>query len=63
MTFTVSFPSVTLSIDEVWPDGGAPENPTAEDVAARMQEDGGFHRVVRDWNLLSELDVDGVIVR
>ena len=29
----------TLSVDDVWPDGDAPKNPTTEDVIAVMKSD------------------------
>jgi len=29
----------TMSIEQIWPDGDAPENPTAKDVVKAMQED------------------------
>lgn len=61
--FTISFPDSHLSIDEVWPDGDAPPNPTAEDVAEVMRRHGGFHRVLLDWGLLDRLEVDGVTVQ
>lgn len=41
-----------LSVDEIWPDGDAPENPTAEDVQKMIEgmyfSMGGF---LSDWNL------------
>lgn len=43
--------SVTLTDDQIWPDGDKPENPTTEDVAARIDDDGGFANVLNDWNL------------
>lgn len=41
-----------LSVDELWPDGNAPEDPTTDDVRALVEEDGGIRRVLRDWNLI-----------
>ena len=40
-----------LDIEQVWPDGDAPENPTVEDVAAVMRKCGGRFSVLNDWNL------------
>lgn len=38
--FTVKIEYETImSIGEIWPDGDAPENPTAQDVIKAMQED------------------------
>lgn len=49
--FTIHFTaSYALTLDEVWPDG-APEDPTAEDVALAMRESGSVGRMLSDWNL------------
>lgn len=49
-----------LSVDEIWPDGNAPENPTRDDVIAVMQQSGSVARLCRDWSLEVEgLEVDG----
>ena len=49
--------SVTLSVNEIWPDGDAPENPTAEDVKNLIEEThcsiGSF---LSDWNLDREIE-------
>ena len=38
-SFTITFDgSATLTVDEVWPDGDAPANPTLLDVHASDQE-------------------------
>lgn len=52
-----------LITDEVWPDGDAPENPTAADVVAVMLAYGTQRSVLGDWNL-DELvvQVDGEVV-
>lgn len=50
--------SVTLSVDEIWPDGDAPENPTADDVRCVIAEEGGFGRVLGDWSLEDAFDFD-----
>lgn len=48
ITYTVD---VTLDADELWPDGDAPENPTAADARNLIQKSGGIYRVLDDWNL------------
>jgi hypothetical protein len=48
----------SLSVQEIWPDGDAPENPTRDDVIAVMQKSGSLRRLLCDWNL----DVEGVEV-
>jgi len=40
---------VELSFEECFPDG-VPENPTAADVEALIEKDGGPSRVISDWN-------------
>ena len=42
---------VTLSEGDLWPDGDAPENPTAEQVAALIRKEGGFPKIIDEWNL------------
>lgn len=49
--------SVVLSADDIWPDGDAPENPTAADVAKLIQRDGGLDRVLIDWSLDDEFEL------
>lgn len=46
-----------LGIDQLWPDGDAPENPTAEDVLDLIEECGGAEMIIRDWNLPLEVSV------
>jgi hypothetical protein len=50
-----------LDVDEIWPDGDAPENPTVADVMAQIQKSGSTPRsVARDWNLeIEEIEVSG----
>lgn len=53
--FSISFPDVELAPEEIWPDGNAPENPTAEDVVAQMRKHcGGVGRLLPEWNLTPE---------
>ena len=40
-----------LTVDELWPDGDAPENPTAHDVAELMRSSGSQRSVMADWNI------------
>jgi hypothetical protein len=49
---------ISLSVEEIWPDGDAPENPTIEDVLEVIAKCGGRMRVIRDWNLHHELTMD-----
>lgn len=51
--FTVSG-EWTLDVDEVWPDGDAPEHPTAADVAAQMRLTGSVHSVIDEWMLVPD---------
>lgn len=46
---------ISLSVAEIWPDGDAPANPTAADVAARMEESLSLWSVIHDWNLADDL--------
>lgn len=47
---------VELSTSDIWPDGDAPPNPTAQDVVERIQARwrrmDGF---LRDWNLADDV--------
>jgi hypothetical protein len=59
--FVVSFPDVELSIEDIWPDGDAPEEPATEDVLRQMHEEGvNVLDVIAGWHLLDTLAVDGV---
>lgn len=42
-----------LRIGEIWPDGDAPVNPTAQDVADKMAKDcgGSIWELMRSWNM------------
>jgi len=42
---------LNLKIDEIWPDGDAPENPTPEDVAKVIKNYYSVSEFLRDWNL------------
>jgi hypothetical protein len=51
---------ISISIDEqftkeeLWPDGNAPENPTAKDVADLIRNCGGAKK--NDWNLYNKIE-------
>jgi hypothetical protein len=69
--FTVALHAeYTLTVDEVWPDGDAPENPTAEDVAKEMASYSNAstaysrcRETLGDWGLDDvDVDVDGIEV-
>lgn len=53
ITFTVD---TFLGVDAIWPDGDAPENPTADDVRELIDDHGGIVRVIEDWNLANRND-------
>lgn len=58
-TFSIRIPSdFDLTVDEIWPDGDAPENPTPEDVKKVIEKCGGILTVIRDWDLLSNKDYE-----
>lgn len=42
---------VELDLDDLWPDGDAPDNPTEQDVRRLIDRDGGPIRILDDWNL------------
>lgn len=44
-----------LNLEQIWPDGDAPENPTAADVAKVIEQCGGLATVIREWGLEDEL--------
>lgn len=58
--FKISFPSMNLSVSEIWPEGDAPEHPTAEDVIDRMKDEGTPGRIAADWLLVDGLYVNGI---
>jgi hypothetical protein len=57
--FVISFPEVELGVDEIWPNGDAPENPTPDDVIAVMRETERAHpmTVTHEWRLIDTLYV------
>jgi hypothetical protein len=58
--FTISFPSITLSVSEIWPDNDGPIEPTPTEIIARMRDYGGVGSVISDWCLLDSLSVNDV---
>jgi hypothetical protein len=58
-TFTISIEGeVTLNTEDIWPDGDAPENPTAADVIRAMEDDcGSVTKLLDEWNLPAEVHV------
>lgn len=52
-----------LTVNEIWPDGDAPENPTAEDVKEQLESQGPKYRVLDDWGISDyDVSVEGVKV-
>lgn len=57
--FTIRIPSdFELTVEDIWPDGDAPENPTPEDVKKVIKEAGGIVTILRDWDLLDRTDFE-----
>jgi hypothetical protein len=48
---------ITLSEDEIWPDGDGPAEPTLADVKAVMEKCGSEGSVLEDWNLMQYVRV------
>lgn len=55
LTITVD---VVLTTDEVWPDGDAPDNPTADDVRRVFMEGHSILHTARDWGLDDDAVID-----
>lgn len=54
--------SFTLTVDQVWPDGDWPENPTADDVLEVMKNDASNPaRLLSKWDLDYGLDMDVIV--
>lgn len=53
--------SESLSIDQVWPDGDAPDNPTVDDVIEALRSRGDFmESIAQDWNFdMQDIEVTG----
>ena len=46
--------SLDLSIQEIWPDGDAPDNPTVDDVLKVLSNHGSVGTVLGDWGFSPE---------
>lgn len=53
ITYTID---AVLHQDDIWPDGDAPEHPTADDVRALLER-GPVIVNLRDWNLDNDGDL------
>lgn len=52
VTFVIEYSIYTeMTVDELWPDGDAPENPKPADVEALINDCGGWDRIINDWCL------------
>jgi len=59
--FLFSLPPLGLGIEEIWPEGDAPDDPTVEDVWEQIRKTsgtGGFARFNTDWGLWSMDDLE-----
>lgn len=48
---------MNMDVNELWPNGDAPKNPTAADVVKVVEENGSLYRFVQDWGVLDVLEV------
>lgn len=48
-----------LTVDEIWPDGNAPDDPTPEDVIRQIKETSSRHNFATDWGFQQHVEVDG----
>lgn len=55
--FSISY-DVSYSVEEIWPDGDAPENPTLDDVMKVIEKCGGKRRILDDWSMVNDLDLE-----
>lgn len=49
--------AVTLKKSELWPDGDGPADPTEADVLALIKSEGGPVEILREWNLIDDIDL------
>ena len=56
----IGTPTIELDLSQIWPDGGAPENPTAQDVIDVMKDStsDSIRRLMTDWGFDTDLIVD-----
>lgn len=58
-TFTIEvYARVELGIKEIWPDGGAPEDPTVDDVVEVVRKFGPAYSFIRDWSIRPTVSVN-----
>lgn len=56
--FFITFSGGTMvRLDEVWPDGDAPESPTSADVIEVMKKSGSKPDLLYDWSLADDLEI------
>jgi hypothetical protein len=59
-TFTITVGDEgVLTVDEIWPDGDAPENPTVDDVIAVVRKSGSGRTFASDWGFSLHVEVNG----
>jgi hypothetical protein len=51
-----------LTVDEIWPDGNAPDNPTVEDVI-KVIRDYGKWNFATDWGFETHVTVNNKLVK
>lgn len=52
-----------LAVGDVWPDGDAPDEITADAIKELMESSGSKRKVLREWLLDDDLDVTIVVTR
>lgn len=52
--------SFTLSVDQLWPDGDWPDEPTEDDVLALIEKEGGANCIIAEWDLDVEARVTDI---
>jgi hypothetical protein len=58
--FSVDLGSAYLTVEDVWPDGDAPEHPTAQGVVEQMRRTSpSVYTIVSEWGLLDGIEVTG----
>lgn len=65
-TFEITIECGEFDVDQIWPDGDAPNDPTVEDVIAVIKQSPTLRQMVMfDWSLLNDsaLYVNGQHVR
>jgi hypothetical protein len=48
---------IDFTVDDIWPDGNAPEDFDAYDVKAALESYGSKYELLELWGLLNDLDV------